>query len=284
VSLAIALYRSVGRPEVEEYLQANRALWDAWTPFHTRSAFYDVEGFKAGASRLKPLEIEEVGDVAGQSLLHLQCHFGLDTLSWARRGAKVTGADFSEEAISQARSLSAELGIEARFVRANLYDLPDVITGPFDIVFTSYGVIEWLPDLRRWAEVIAHFLRPGGTFYIAEFHPFRVLLEESEEGELKIRYPYFHTPEPLVLETQGSYADPSAPVRVPEYSWCHSLSDVVNAVIGAGLMLTFLHEFPYCYRRSLSCMEQGEDGRWHLPGANASLPLLFSLKATRPAR
>jgi SAM-dependent methyltransferase len=269
---------------MEEYIEVNRALWDAWTPFHVRSAHYDVEGFKAGASRLTPLEIDEVGDVTGKSLLHLQCHFGLDTLSWARRGAKVTGADFSEEAISQARSLSAELGIEARFVCANLYDLPELLTGPFDIVFTSYGTIQWLPDLGRWAEVIAHFLRPGGTFYIAEFHPFRALLEEAEDGEVKFRYPYFHTREPLALESQGSYADPSAPVRLPEYSWCHSLSDVVNAVIGAGLTLTFLHEFPYCHTHSLSCMEQGEDGWWRLPGPNAALPFMFSLKATRPAR
>jgi 2-polyprenyl-3-methyl-5-hydroxy-6-metoxy-1,4-benzoquinol methylase len=158
---------------MDPHVAANRALWDEWTPIHVGSAFYDVDGWKSGRRHdLPPLLVDEVGDVAGKDLLHLQCHFGLDTLSWARRGARVTGADFSERAVEQARLLAAETGLEARFVVSDVVDLPDRLEGDFDVVFTSFGVLNWLPDVPRWAEVVAHFVRPGGFFYIAEAHPF----------------------------------------------------------------------------------------------------------------
>jgi SAM-dependent methyltransferase len=165
---------------MDDYLAANRALWDEWTAIHEASSFYDLEGFKAGrsggsggsgGSRLRPYEVAEVGEVGGKSLLHLQCHFGIDTLSWARLGARVTGADFSHRAIELARSIAAELDLDATFVRSDLYDLPSVLDGQFDVVYTSRGVLGWLPDLERWAAVVAHFLRPGGVFYITEIHP-----------------------------------------------------------------------------------------------------------------
>ena len=157
---------------MDEYTQANRRHWDEIVPIHAGSEFYDVGSFKAGKSKLKPVELEELGDVRGKTMLHLQCHFGLDTLSWAREGAIVTGADFSGQAIETARALAAETGVEARFVVSDLYALPENLEGQFDIVFTSYGAIYWLPDIRRWAQIAAHFVRPGGTFYIVEFHPF----------------------------------------------------------------------------------------------------------------
>jgi len=156
---------------MDEYLAANRALWDEWTAIHETSSFYDLEAFKAGGSRLRDYEVDEVGDVTGKSLLHLQCHFGIDTLSWARLGARVTGADFSDRAIELGRSLAAELRLDATFVRSDLYDLPSVLDGQFDVVYTSRGVLGWLPDLGRWAGVVAHFLRPGGVFYMTEIHP-----------------------------------------------------------------------------------------------------------------
>jgi SAM-dependent methyltransferase len=147
---------------MDPHVAANRALWDEWTPIHVRSAFYDVDGWKSGRRHdLLPLLVDEVGDVAGKDLLHLQCHFGLDTLSWARRGARVTGADFSERAVQQARLLAAETGLEARFVVSDVVDLPDRLEGDFDVVFTSFGVLDRLPDVPRWAEVVAHFVRPG---------------------------------------------------------------------------------------------------------------------------
>jgi SAM-dependent methyltransferase len=268
---------------MNEYLEANRRRWDELTPIHARSAFYDLEGLRAGGLTLMPLEREELGDVAGKSLLHLQCHFGLDTLSWARLGARVTGVDFSEAAITLARSLSDELDIGAHFICSSLYDLPTVLAGPFDIVFTSYGVLCWLPDLNRWAEVIAHFLRPGGAFYIAEIHPFAMVFYDEDDAEdLEVFYPYFHTTEPLRFEEEGSYAAPEAQVvHKVTYEWQHGLGDVVNSLISAGLRIEFLHEFPYACERMFPFLRQDREGWWRLEGHPGSIPMTFSLKATK---
>ena len=164
----------------EASFAANEALWDAWTAVHATGDFYDLVGFKAGGVRIRPYEIEMIGDVAGKSLLHLQCHFGIDTLSWARLGARVTGADLSPDAVTLARSLADDLGFpEARFVRSNLYDLPAALEGTFDVVYTSRGVVGWLPDIRAWAAVVAHFVAPGGTFFISEIHPIAQAFENE---------------------------------------------------------------------------------------------------------
>src|SRR5262245_50795020 len=170
-------------------METNRLHWDEITPIHVASEFYDVEGFKRDPHRLKSVELEEVGDVNGKSLLHLQCHFGMDTMSWANRGATVTGIDFSVPALEAARSLAAELNIPATFLHSNIYDLPDVLRGQFDIVFTSYGAITWLPDLPRWARVAAHFVKTGGFFYVAEFHPMLQTLDENATDDVVLRYP-----------------------------------------------------------------------------------------------
>ena len=167
-----------------------------------------------GAGRPVPLLVSEVGDVAGKDLLHLQCHFGLDTLAWARRGARVTGADISERAIEQARVLAGETGLDGRFVVSDVVDLPDNLEGDFDVVFTSFGALNWLPDLPRWAEVVAHFVRPGGFFYIAEAHPFAWTFDDDDTAtELRLRYHYWPSPDPLVFPNEGSYADPTPPWR-----------------------------------------------------------------------
>jgi len=269
--------------ELDDYFKANRALWNEYAQIHARSKFYDLEGFKAGRNSLQAFEIEELGDVAGKSLLHLQCHFGMDTLSWARMGAKVTGVDFSEKAIELAEKLAAELDLDAQFICANVYELPQVVHGKFDIVYTSGGVLIWLPDLPRWARIIAHFLKKGGTFYMAEVHPFSQVFDD-EEGvtELRLRYPYFPPHGPLVFDVEGSYADRDAHVNQKvEYEWVHSLSEVFNALIAAGLRIEFLHEFPFTiYSQFPDLMEQGSDGLWHLKEGGDSLPLLFSLKAS----
>ncbi len=266
---------------MDNYLQNNKALWNEITPIHARSEFYDVEGFKKGKYTLHSIELEEVGDVTGKSLLHLQCHFGLDTLSWGRLGAKVTGVDFSEEAINLARSLSEETGIKADFICSDIYTLPDVLKGQFYIVFTSAGVLCWLPDLKRWAKIISHFLKPGGFFYIRECHPMIWIFDDSPDAaELKVSYSYFHSAEPTKWEGDGDYTDRNAVVRNPSYEWTHSLSDVINALIGAGLKIDFLHEFPVIGWQQLPIMKKGKDGWWRLQGDK--LPLSFSLKATKP--
>jgi SAM-dependent methyltransferase len=271
---------------MDRYRAANRALWDEWAAINARSEFYDLEGFKRGSVRLRPYEVEEVGSVAGKSLLHLQCHFGIDTLSWARLGARVTGADFSEKAVALARSLAAELGIDARFVCSDILLLPAALDGEFDVVYTSRGVLGWLPDLTRWAQVIVHFLRPGGIFYITEQHPMLYAWDDADGvTELRLRFPYFERPEPLAFPVRGSYADRDAQVTQPvEYAWPHSMGEIITPLAEAGLRIDFLHEFPFLFFQSLPFLEQ-RDGAWWLPaGWSGELPLSFSLRATKPPR
>jgi SAM-dependent methyltransferase len=269
-----------------DFWENNCALWDELTGIHAQSAFYALDAFRAGGSSLRPVEVEELGDVSGKSLLHLQCHFGLDTLSLARRGVRVTGADFSPRAIDLARSLSIEMGLPAHFVCSRIEDLPNVLPGMFDIVFTSYGVLCWLADLRRWAEVIAHFLKPGGVFYIVELHPLAdTLADDAVAANLRIAYPYFHSAEPMACPTNdGSYADRTQRVsQAVSYQWSHSLGDIINALIGVGLRIEYLHEFPFCPYDRFPGMERGADGWWRFPDPAPSLPQLFSLRASRSA-
>lgn len=268
---------------MEEYLQANQRRWGELTIEHKDSAFYDLAGFKAGKDRLRSIELSELGDVEGQSLLHLQCHFGLDTLAWARRGAMVTGVDFSQEAIALASSLSTELNLAAQFYCTDIYQLPDILAGEYDIVFTSYGVLHGLPDLPRWGEIVAHYLKPGGIFYIVEDHPFFRVFREGPPGELRAERSYFFSPEPQRIEWTGSYATNGEGTTGISYVWDHSLGEVVNSLIAAGLRLEFLHEFPYAARAKFSLMEQGEDGWWRLPSPqHGRIPFLFSLQARKP--
>jgi len=265
-----------------DYLRANQTRWDQLVAAHEEAPFYDLAGFKAGKERLRAIELAELGDVTGKTLLHLQCHFGLDTLAWARRGAIASGVDFSPKAIALARALSAELAIPAEFICAEISDLPDLLSGRFDILFTSYGVLHGLPDLGRWGEVIAHFLKPGGIFYIVEDHPAFRALRADDAGELRPERSYFHHAEPQRIEVSGSYASGRAAAPGVQYVWDHSLGDILNALIGAGLTIEFLHEFPYAARAKFPFMVQGADGWWRLPPErHGTVPFLFSLWARK---
>ena len=268
---------------MNDYLDTNQQLWNAWTLLHETSEFYDLPGFKAGKSSLRPIERAELTYVAGRSLLHLQCHFGLDTLSWARKGAIVTGVDFSDQSIALAQSFSAELDIPATFVCSDVEHLPDVLSGQFEIVFSSYGVLPWLPDLRRWAEVIAHFLAPNGIFSLVDDHPLMRTLRTNEAGELTVANPYFFSEEPSRIEARGSYAAPGdeqTPLR-GWYIWNHSLGEILGVLLGVGLRIEFLHEFPFAMRAKFPGMERGDNGTWRF-SRPPEFPLLFSLQARKP--
>jgi SAM-dependent methyltransferase len=282
-------------PIPAEARAANLALWNRWTRIHEKSAFYDVEGFLAGGTSLWPLEREELGPYVqeGTGLLHLQCHFGLDTLSWARLGARVVGLDLSDEAIALARRLAGQAGLSGRaeFICSDLYDA-DTHLGErlFDVVFVSWGAINWLPDLSRWAEIVARHLRPGGTLYVAEMHPFAETLDdEAPKGVLRVRYPYFRDPaKPAVDPVHGSYADPDADTTgLVAYYWQHDFAEILGALTGAGLRIEHLHEFPFSPSPFFDWMVQDEDRWWRLPadggGIRNDLPFTFSLRATRPA-
>lgn len=270
----------------DDYLDVNRRMWDERVPFHVRSAFYDNEGFKAGRSSLPPAEVEEMGDVRGKTLLHLQCHFGQDTLSWARLGAKVTGLDFSPGAVDEARKLAAQVGIaDAEFVCADVYSAREALgERQFEVVYTGTGAIIWLPDMARWAQVVADSLLPGGVFYMREFHPIvTVFDDETEEAVLRPRYWYFHE-EPYRWEEAGSYAQPDAATQHnASYEWMHTIGDIVSAIAGAGLRIEFLHEFDHTAYQQLPFMVEVAPWTWRLPGElDRTIPLMYSIRASKP--
>lgn len=264
-----------------DYLRINKALWDERVPIHLASDFYDVAGFKAGGQTLREFEPAEVGDVTGRRLVHLQCHFGLDTLSWARRGAHVTGLDFSEKAVEAARAVADETGLQARFVAADVYDAPMVLGETYDIVYTGLGALCWLPDIDRWAGTATSLLRPGGFVYLAEFHPFADTLDDDEGRS--VTYDYFaEGPQIWDEPDAGSYAAPQVPVQhTRSIAFVHGLGEVVTALTTAGLRLDFLHEHDYTLWQRFSVLER-RGPTYRLPKGRPRIPLMYTLRATRP--
>jgi len=270
---------------VDEFFETNRQRWDEAVGIHTKSTTgaYRLAEFRNGAEVLGPIEAAEIGDVDGKQLLHLQSHFGLDTLSLARRGATVTALDFSPKAIAAARALSAETGVPGTFIEGNLYDAPDLIDGRFDVVYVTWGAINWLPDIRRWAETVAHFLKPGGYLYLLEGHPAVLALDPADDGRLVPTYPYFQGSEPLAFDEATTYTgDTDTLKNTRSYEWIHPIGEVVTAVIDAGLTLDFLHEHDRLAWKLFPCMLAIENGTmYRLPPEVPSLPLAYSLKATK---
>ena len=264
----------------DAYTAANRALWNDWLATQRDSDHHrDVARFQTTGSSLRPIErreLGELGNLAGTSLLHLQCNMGCDTLSWARLGARVTGVDLSDTAIERARALTAEADLDATFIRANLYDLPAVLDERFDLVYTTYGALCWLPDVVRWAEIAARYVRPSGALYLLDIHPISAAFEQiaSPTGDpltFRAANPYFSAAQPT--------ADTASSATV--YTWPHSLGEVVSALLAAGLRLDFLHEHPVSFWRRYPALIQRDDGYWHWPEHAVPLPLLYSIKATR---
>jgi SAM-dependent methyltransferase len=257
----------------------NRAWWDEAAPLHARSELYDLDGFRAGRNDIRAFELAELGPVAGRDLLHLQCHLGTDTLSWARHGARVVGLDFSSASLDVARELAADCGIEAEFVCADVYDAVDALGArAFDIVYTGIGALNWLPDLTRWAEVVHALLRPGGVLYLVEIHP--IAFGVIEDGRTMSRHivdaEYRAWDEP-----GGTYAAPDALLEhTTTYERDHALGDVLTAVLDAGLTIEMFHEqastkvpWPWAVR--------GDDGSRRAPDDGPRFPLEYSLLARR---
>ena len=267
---------------MSDWRETNRAMWDERVPIHVASEYYDVDGFLDGGDTLRDFEPAELGDVDGRTLVHLQCHFGLDTLSWARRGARVTGLDFSAPAVEAARDVAARAGLRhARFVKGDVYAAAEALDGErFDVVYTGLGALNWLPDAARWAEVVARLLKPGGRFYLVEFHPIEQVLGEED---LTVTMPYFHD-EPFVWDEPGTYADTSAPTRHNRsFEWTHGLGEVVTVLLDAGLTLRALHEHDYTLHQRWPFLERDPDRRlYRMPADRPSLPLMYSLLAEAP--
>lgn len=260
----------------------NQALWDEIAPIHLK-AYNEVALLREGKEVLDEIELREVGPVAGKSLLHLQCHIGTDTLSWARHGAEVTGVDFSTQSIACANRLAEELDVPARFIYSNIYDLRAVHDASYDIVYTSKGVLCWLKDLKEWGRIIAHYLKPGGIFYLMESHPVVMALEEEKSGELSFAYPYFHKAAPTEWAAgDPDYADTDYVPQHGSSEWEWAVGDIVNALIEAGLRLELVNEYEKLFFRMFPSMTT-EDNRWfRLPEYSRKLPLLLTLRARKP--
>jgi SAM-dependent methyltransferase len=278
----------VSDSEKPDWRAANRARWDEAVGVHLAPGGYDLSDLRAGQGRLNWIEEDELGDVRGLRLLHLQCHFGRDTLILAQRGAEVVGLDFSSTAIAAARALADELGLadRARFVEADLYDAAAAVAEPaaFDCVFVTWGAINWLPDIAEWARIVAHFLKPGGFLYLAEQHPTAFVFDDAvpvSGGLPGCFVPYFST-EPLALSNPRDYANPDATLRnTTEHVWIHPLGKIVTSLIDAGLALEYLHEHASVTWRMFNCLVDDGRGGYRWPD-KPWLPLAFSLMARRP--
>ena len=263
--------------------QRNQALWDEIAPVHLK-AYKEVALLREGVEVLDEIELREVGDVTGKSLLHLQCHIGSDTLAWARHGAIVTGVDFSAESIACANRLSKELGLPATFIHSSIYDLQATHEGQYDIVYTSKGVLCWLKDLQEWGCIIAHYLKPGGIFYLMESHPIIMALEEKKPGELSFVYPYFHKDAPTEWAAgDPDYADADYVPKHGSSEWEWGISDIINVLLSAGLQLEFVNEYEKLFFRLFPSMTTDDDRWFRLPKYAKKLPLLLTLRARKPA-
>lgn len=259
-------------------------MWNNITDLNFESDFYDVESFRKGKSSLKPIELELFGDVNGKKILHLQCHFGMDSISLSKMGAHVTGVDLSDKAIEKAQTLALEMNVDTRFICSDVLSLKEVLTDSFDIVFTSYGVITWLPDLEKWASLIEHYLRPGGKFVLVEFHPVVWMFNDNFTS---IDYSYFNQGE-LIMEETGSYAKDDESVKNKSVSWNHSISDVLNAIIKTsqsegqnGLFIQSFEEHDYSPYNCFDNTVEIDEDKFQINNLEGKIPMIFSLLATK---
>lgn len=260
-----------------DYLKVNKESWNEKVNYHVKSDFYAHDDFMKGKSSLNEIELKILGDVKGKKILHLQCHFGQDTLSLARLGADVTGVDLSDKAIDEARKSNKLLGLDAKFICCDIYDLPNHLSEEFDIVFTSYGVIGWLPDMNKWAKIIDHYLKPAGELLLVEFHPVVWMFDEKFES---VDYSYFNK-EAIKEEVDGTYADQEAPLKLKYISWNHDLSEVMMALINNGMAINKFEEYDYSPYNCFLAMEKIAERKFQIGKLSNKIPLIYSILAKK---
>ena len=263
--------------ENKDYLKHNKNAWNNKTEVHIASEFYDMKGFLNGNTSLNEIELKLLGDVKGKRILHLQCHFGQDTISLQKLGASVVGIDLSDKAIETAKEIATQLNSDSTFICCNIYDLPNYLNEEFDIVYTSYGTISWLPDMDKWAKIISQFLKPNGKFIFVEFHPVVWMFDDAFE---KVGYDYFNSGD--IIETEnGTYADKSAPITQTSVNWNHSISEVVNALLKNGLTLNALEEYDYSPYNCFANTIQIEPKKYRIKHIEKKIPMVYALVATK---
>lgn len=262
---------------MSDYLEINKKTWNSRLDSHVNSDFYDMPGFLNGKTSLKSIELELLGDLTGKKVLHLQCHFGQDSISLARMGAEVTAVDLSNEAIEKGKEIAEQAGANVNFICCNVYSLKEHLDEQFDLVYTSYGVIGWLPDMNKWADIIQHFLKPNGQLVFVEFHPVVWMFDDNFD---KIGYNYFN--DGPIQETQnGTYADPDADLELVYVMWNHGMSEVVNALIGKGLAIKRLNEYDYspynCFNKTI----EFEPGKFRIEHMDNKIPMVYAIVAEK---
>jgi SAM-dependent methyltransferase len=257
----------------DNYLAINKQAWETKTAYHTASGFYDMPGFLAGKNTLNEIELALLGDVRGKTVLHLQCHFGQDTLSFSRMGAQATGVDFSEAAVDKGRELAVQLALDTKFICCDIYSLPDVLNEQFDIVFTSYGTIGWLPDIDKWAAVVSKFLKPGGRFVFADFHPVVWMFDNDFS---KVAYKYFKD-EAIIEEETGTYADTSADIEYTTIGWNHSLGEILGALLKNGITIAAFNEYDYSPYACFNHLEEFTPGKFRVKHLGNKIPMVYSI-------
>lgn len=260
-----------------EYFDVNKASWNQRAEVHFDSEFYDLESFVQGRSSLQSIELQHLGNIEGLKILHPMCHFGQDSLSLARMGATVTGADLSDRAIEKAKELAKQISVPATFINCNYYDLPNHLTGKFDILYSSYGVIGWLPDLTKWAEIAFQFTKKGGRLLLVEFHPFVWMYDDEFK---KIQYSYFN--DELIKTEDASYTDKESHHKNEFISWNHPLSEVITALLSAGFKISALQEYNYSPYNCFSNTYEFEKGKYRIQNFDDKVPYVYAIEAISP--
>ena len=261
----------------DNYIEINRQSWNNRMATHLKSEFYDLDNFVKGKTSLNKIELDLLGDISGKTILHLQCHFGQDTISLSRLGAETTGVDLSDKAIESARQLASETNSNANFICCDIYDLPNHLDKQFDIVYTSYGTIGWLPDLEKWAKIISKFLKPNGQFVFVEFHPVVWMFDDDFE---KINYNYFNSG--AIIESEsGTYADRTAKISQEYVMWNHGLTEVLTSIINNGLEITSFSEYDYspynCFNKTI----EFEPNKFRIEHLGNKIPMVYSIVAKK---
>lgn len=261
----------------DDYLKINKESWNRNVEYHLKSDFYAQEAFMNGENSLNSIELDILGDINGKKILHLQCHFGQDSISLARMGAIVTAMDLSDEAIKVARSINDDLGLDVNFICCDVYDLKNHLEEKFDIIFTSYGVIGWLPDINKWSALVHHFLVPKGKLLLVEFHPAVWMYDDAFE---KVEYSYFN--EGLIEEDfEGTYADKSAPIKNKYISWNHDLSEVMMGIINNGMEIKLFNEYNYSPYNCFLAMEKLDKKKYQIKKFADKFPLIYAMLAEK---
>ena len=263
--------------KINNYIDINKKSWNKRTEWHVKSDFYNIEGFKKGETSLKDIELDLLGNIKGKSLLHLQCHFGQDTLSLERMGAITTGIDLSDNAIDEAKKLTNELNLKSEFICSDVYKLAEVLDKQYDIVFTTYGTIGWLPDIDKWAKIVSRYLKPGGKLIFAEFHPFIWMYDNDLE---EIEYSYFNS-EPILETESGSYANKNAETKLDYVSWNHGVAEVLNSLIKNDLEILDFQEYAYSPYDIFKNMTEMGKGKYIVKKFGNKVPLVYSIMAIK---